>query len=481
MHLAKRWFWTLLLAAGVAGLAGYLTATLLPATYQAQARLLVGGVAPDINAVRVAESLALTYAELATTDPQLQRVIDRLALDMTTSELEESVSVVANGTTRIITVQATHTDPEVTADIANTVADEMILYSRRGLVRPESQLETIEPAETPTASTGTSPSLIAFLAGAAGLIAAGIIVASLEYFNHTVKTRQDLADLTGTPLLGAVNIGHGYAPTPIQPLVVEAGPETKTAFGYRTLGNRMPLGEPGDEDRVRTLLVVGSQSGEGSGEFAANLAAILSRAGRSITLIDADEVDKQVTRMFVPEGRVGLSELLALHEQEQTTAEAIDRVRIIRVPALSIIPVGMNEQAVVREERAERLLGIVRASSELVILSGASLDRSATALTWARLVDAVVIVARADVTRVEHLQSGVDSLGLVEATLVGAVLLERQRREKIRRPRESIQPATVNDLNAPVHPVAGSSTWSGRGAAAPSTPGSASERHTVGD
>jgi hypothetical protein len=116
-----------------------------------------------------------------------------------------------------------------------------------------------------------------------------------------------------------------------------------------------------------------------------------------------------------------------------------------------------------------------------VILSGASLDRSATALTWARLVDAVVIVARADVTRVEHLQSGVDSLGLVEATLVGAVLLERQRREKIRRPRESIQPATVNDLNAPVHPVAGSSTWSGRGAAAPSTPGSASERHTVGD
>ena len=225
MHLLKRWAWTLLLAAWVAGLVGYVTASLIPPSFEARARLLVGPVNTDINTVRAAESLALTYAELATGEPLLRGVIERLGLDIETSDLDEAVSVVANGTTRILSVQATYTDPETTAAIANALSEELIDLTRLAVRRPEGELSLRDPAQVPSSSTGSSTSLIAFLAATAGVIIAGTLVAAAEYLSHTVKTRQELATLTGALVLGDINIAHGYVGTPIQPHVVEAEPD----------------------------------------------------------------------------------------------------------------------------------------------------------------------------------------------------------------------------------------------------------------
>jgi succinoglycan biosynthesis transport protein ExoP len=479
MHLLKRWAWTLLLAAWVAGLVGYVTASLIPPTYEARTRLLVGPVNTDVNTVRAAESLSLTYAELATGESQLRRVIERLGLDIETADLTESVGVVANGTTRILSVQVAYTDPETTAAIANAVSEELITLTRTQVRRPEGELSFVDRAEVPSTSTGTNASLIAFLAAMAGLIIAGTLVAALEYLGHTVKTRQDLAAATGTAVLGEINVAHGYVGTPQQPLVVEAEPDSKTALGYRMLATRIPFGDPDADDRVRSLLVVGSQSGERSGELAANLAAVIARTGRSVTLIDTDDLEAQVTTMFVPEGRAGLSELLALTPEALAEPDALDVARIRRVPDMWIIPAGNADMTSVPEDAAERLLEAVSGQSDVVVMSGSSIDRSATALTWARLVDAVVIVARADFTRVENLTTAVDGLRLVEAKLLGAVLLERQRGARLRRVRRKVQPEPASDL-LQAKPLGAPTAW-GRGPTAPPTTGTGPERHTVGD
>ncbi len=61
----------------------------------------------------------------------------------------------------------------------------------------------------------------------------------VEYFRNTLKDADELADLTGSPVLGEVNVGHGYRGSPVQPLVVEARPDSKTALGYRLLASQM--------------------------------------------------------------------------------------------------------------------------------------------------------------------------------------------------------------------------------------------------
>ncbi len=54
LAIARRWWWTLLIATWVAGLSGYVVASGLPRTYEAEVRLLVGPFNTDLNTQRAA-------------------------------------------------------------------------------------------------------------------------------------------------------------------------------------------------------------------------------------------------------------------------------------------------------------------------------------------------------------------------------------------------------------------------------------------
>ncbi|HEY6608741.1 MAG TPA: hypothetical protein VI277_06050, partial [Candidatus Limnocylindria bacterium] len=451
LRLLQRWKWMLLLAALVAGLVGFLAATQIAPTYEAEARLLVGPANASVDTVRAAEALSLTYAELATVEPAIRAVVDELGLDIESSVLADAITVNAISTTRILSIRVIHTDPELTAAVANGLANEMEDRSADNLGRPEGRLTVVDPAVVPVEPIGPNIPLIALLAGIAGLLVAGLLAAAVEYFSNTVNASSDLAEMTGGTVLGEVNVNHGYRSTPVQPLVVEARPESRTALGYRLLASRMPLGRS-DGEPLRSILVVGAQAGEQVGEFAANLAAVLARTGRSVTLVDADDLEAYVTNMFVPDRRAGLSELLALAPEAIADGEALETLRVKRAPSIDLIPAGTSESRTVREDMVAALLDALTARSDLVVVSGAPIHRSAQALLWARHTDGVLLVARADTTRVENVRYAVESLRLIEAPLLGSVLLVRQQGGTDRWYRRS---APVPEPVAPASPIQG--------------------------
>jgi polysaccharide biosynthesis transport protein len=439
-QLLRRWWLPLLAAAWVAGMLGFILGSQIPPTYESRARLLVGPVNTDVDTLRAAEALAQTFAELATTEPQLRAVIERLGLDMEPIDLAQAAVVRADGTTRIISIVISDSDAARGAAVANGLGEELIELASAPGGRPEGELFLIDPAVPGVASVGPSPTLIALLAGAAGLLIAGLFAAIVEYLSHTVKDRHDLGAITQAPVLGEIRFGKGYMGTPMQPLVVEAQPESRTALGYRLLVSRMPMLVRGR--RVHSILVVGAQVGDGRGEFAANLAAVMVRTGRSVTLVDADDLEGQVTRMFALNDRMGLGELVKVPGDTGPDADTLSSVRQPRPPGLDIIPVGDRESPLMVEQGARRLLESMRGHSDLVILSGAPIHRSASSLVWARVVDAVVLVAREEATQIENLRYAVESLRLVDANLAGTVLLERRRGTSRRAPRQPAQPAT---------------------------------------
>jgi polysaccharide biosynthesis transport protein len=424
LHLLRRWWLPLLVAAWVAGMLGFTFGSQIPPSYEARARLLVGPVNTDVTTLRAAEALAQTFAELATTEPQLRAVIERLDLDLEPIELSRAMSVRADGTTRIIAIVTSDSDAQRGAAIANAVGEQLIELASAPGGRPEGELFLIDPAVPGTVSGGPSSTLMALLAGAAGLLVAGLFAAIVEYLSHTVKGRHDLQSLTDAPVLGEIRFGKGYAGSPMRPLVVEAQPESRTALGYRLLVSRMPMLAKGH--RVRSLLIVGAQAGDGRGEFAANLAAVMMRTGRSVTLVDADDLEGQVTRMFAMNERMGLGELLNMPPETATDSATLAAVRLERDPGIEVIPVGDREAKLMQEGSARQLLEAIRIQRDLVIISGAPIHRSASSLLWARVVDAVVLVVREEATQLENLRYAVESLRLVEANLAGTVLLERR-------------------------------------------------------
>jgi polysaccharide biosynthesis transport protein len=113
--------------------AAILGTLLLPRTWQSDSKLIVGNSigsnTPDYNAQLLAQQLAQTYAEIATTVPVMQNVITRMNLPLTVDQLRSRVSTDVPRNLNIVDITASYGDAATAAGIANTVADELVKSS----------------------------------------------------------------------------------------------------------------------------------------------------------------------------------------------------------------------------------------------------------------------------------------------------------------------------------------------------------------
>ncbi|MCI0395961.1 MAG: hypothetical protein L0332_31555 [Chloroflexi bacterium] len=144
LNIVRRWLWLLILATLLAGLLTYWVSQRQSLSYTATARLVVGpGISspnPDLNALRAGGQLMQTYAELPTTGPFLQTIINELNLDTNIEELDERIAVSANQETQILTISAQHNDPAQAVAIANAVAETLVRLSPSGADNPVAEL-----------------------------------------------------------------------------------------------------------------------------------------------------------------------------------------------------------------------------------------------------------------------------------------------------------------------------------------------------
>jgi Mrp family chromosome partitioning ATPase len=73
--------------------------------------------------------------------------------------------------------------------------------------------------------------------------------------------------------------------------------------------------------------------------------------------------------------------------------------------------------------RAEAALERLEASADVVVLHASRLERSPTALAWARVADGTVLVAERDRTAAPELRETAETLRMVGAPIVGTVLV----------------------------------------------------------
>lgn len=449
LSVARRWWWTLVVATWVAGLSGYLVASQVPPTYEARTQLLVGPINTDINTLKASGQLVQTYAELVTSQPRLEAVLAELGLPLTAGELRLATRATANDVTRVLTIRVQYSDPKIAADLANTLAGRLMELTSQGTTRPEGELQVIDPAEVPAAPVAPQVRMITFLAALAGLLGGFVLVILVEYLSGTVRTREDLTQLTDVPFLGAVT-----APSTTRPgagLVVEALPASRLAGSIRLVATKIQFGDT--PQPFQSLLITGSQPGDGSGAFAANVAAVLAASGRPVVLVDADPDEAEASAVLGLEGRPGLTELLASGHAE--AQRFIDR----RSPGFAIVPRGGETSGdLLDPDRARQVLAAV-AGGHLVIVSGPSLLGTAGALLWARAADGTLLVARREATKREAVSQAVESLRLVGARLVGTVLIEgRARGPRRGRDAARIVSATTpgqHATSAPLDPLAG--------------------------
>lgn len=173
--LLLHWAWLLILAAALAGAAAYFISSRQQPIYQATTTILIDE-APgtqqgnDYQSILSSERRARTYAQLLTTSPLLEAVIDELKLPYSTERLRDALSVQSVRDTQLIKLQVRDSDPQRAAQVANTLVQQFAAQtqqlqnarygaSKANLQEQIAQLEAqIQQTETQLARLGQTAS-----------------------------------------------------------------------------------------------------------------------------------------------------------------------------------------------------------------------------------------------------------------------------------------------------------------------------------
>ena len=408
----RRWWWLLAIGAGVAALMGFLVANRLPATYEAEARLLVGPLSGDRDVLEAAGAQARTYAALATTKPVLGATARSIGLGASANIRGKIHDVTASDVTRLISIRVRDGNSEQAAAIANALAQTLVRGA--STVTPEGKLRIVDRASPPRSSVGPSTALIVPLTALVGLLGALGIAVLVDSLTTVVRTEEDLSASAPVAVLGSVDGGRRRVLD--RALVVEAEPRSAAAASYRMLATKIELSN--GERPLRSLVVLDAHGGRSSGRLVANLAAALAEDGTRVVVIDGDERGG-VMELFQREGKAS-TEMVQRARPLRIGQLTFDRFRL-RGPRLIVIQPRKPSEPLHPQQAAETIEHLLT-GADLVVLTAPPVDSSASSMVWAHAADATLLVAERDHTKREHLSPAVNSLRVAEANVIGAVL-----------------------------------------------------------
>jgi tyrosine-protein kinase Etk/Wzc len=382
--------------------------------YRAETKVLVGPINGDIDTLRAASQITDSDVDIAMSRPLREQT--RVALRL--RHLPASAIVVtSNDLTRVLTIRAESDDPATATAIANTLATQLRKHVPAH-ADPAGRLSVIDPATPPTAPFAPRPRLLTALGAFGGLILGSLLVFLLEYAGDRVRDERDLIDLAAAPFLGRVD-GIGGTRLRRRRLRFETGANSRAARRYLLLATKIALSN-GDEP-IRNLLVIGSEAGDGSGRFAANLAAAMATSGRHVVVIDADMENGEVTRLLRLERSRGLAELMDAGLADIDALLASDFC-VQPAPRLHVIPRGRVATDDPGRHDVEEFLARLEAEADAVVVSAAPPLGSPATLAWAHASDAAVLLVARDQTRRASVSTACENLQLAGTRLVGTVL-----------------------------------------------------------
>lgn len=275
----------------------------------------------------------------------------------------------------------------------------------------------VDPANLPVAPAKPNILLNTLLALATGVILSLGIAFFIEYLDTSVKTPEQLTQITALPYLGAVY--HFISGEKEQELKMLVEPHSSIAEAFRTIRTNLLFTFLGEEKKV--ILVTSSVPTEGKTFITANLAIALAQLNKKVLIVEADLRKPSLRRLFANERAPGLSNLLL---KEKIDAHHLPVKQTI-IENLDLVPSGdtpPNPADLLGSERMEGFLSLAREKYDFVLLDTPPVSSISDALILAQKADGIILVVRSGNVERGILREALEKFSRIEAKLLGIVL-----------------------------------------------------------
>jgi polysaccharide biosynthesis transport protein len=246
-----------------------------------------------------------------------------------------------------------------------------------------------------------------------GLFAGVLAAFLLHHLDRSIHSPKMLEDTLGLPVLGAIP----RLPEGTTPAMAAADLRSPFAESYRSVRTALQFATA--DGLPRSLLLTSPGPGEGKTTSAMELARNIAQLGKRVVLVDADLRNPSLHHLTGLANNMGLSNVLA------GAAEVGDVLQKGSEPNLSVItsgPLPPNPPELLAGERLPQLLAVLRDRFDIVVLDGPPVLGLADAPLLAHLAEGTLVVAAAEQTRSDTLQSALQRLRRAHARVTGTLL-----------------------------------------------------------
>lgn len=374
--------------------------------------LTTSGTQPEAIA-RLANAFARAYTSLTARAARAQAKLARIAAERRLAAVPPTLEM-----------QATRT--ELTQELARLRVEE---------TSAPPTARQLEPAAAPSSPTGPNPRRNALFALVLSAVIAMLLAYGLELLDRRVNRLEDVSEHYGRPVL--VAIPRAYAEEQNSNGVLRLSPPFVEPF--RTLRTALQLHatDPADEEdgdrALSAILVTSAIVGEGKSTVARNLALAYLEAGVSVALVDADLRRPSLAADFGVSNEPGLADVLSdrrsvdevirvVRQRHNGAAPSPDASSRFGLTLLSSGKLTGDPAALLAGSRLVRVISLLRASHEVVIIDSPPLLAVSDAVALLATVDGVLLVTRLRATPISAVEQLNDLLERVrDANILGVV------------------------------------------------------------
>jgi capsular exopolysaccharide synthesis family protein len=285
---------------------------------------------------------------------------------------------------------------------------------------------TVIESARPPAAPSVPRTMVNLILGLVCGLFLGVVAAFVaEALDNKIRTSSQLAEFTRLPLLGSIPRVAGPARPRLifsrdkrnaPPVMAARHHDVEEAF--RALRSALLLAKAGRPPQI--LLVTSALPGEGKSTVAANLARTLANFGHKTALVDCDLRHPRLHRVFNEKPVRGLTNVLA---SSMSVAEVLLPTPYEHLHLVPGGPTPPDPATLLDPVRLRSMFEELRRDGfEFAIIDTPPLLVFADAYNLIPVVEGVILVARAHRTLKDALRQTQDSLGKVQAPLIGVVL-----------------------------------------------------------